>query len=512
MNKNYLNNLTRIELIQKISQLEALINNSRNSNDNLNENAGYSTTTEVSISKKLKKIKKEPKPFDFTKYKARRIALKFAYIGTNYHGLTSSIHDTVETVESHLLDALIKSKLIPARESFVTNWSRCGRTDKGVHSFDQVCSFYIRTNLPLDDSRLVDWPTKQEDEKKLVFREDALNPRKPQIESIDSTFIELPYISMINRLLPNDIRVIAWSPVSANFDARFSCVHRRYKYFFPKRDLNIEIMNKACKLFIGEHDWRNFCKFDVRLESVSFKREITECKVHPVGFEDIENLEEIDFKAFSKPTDFFVFVVKGNSFLWHQVRCMMAILFLIGEEKEDPSVISNLLDISQHPENSGKPLYPMASEASLVLVECGFDKEHFLWKTEDDIIHEPQKKSYQLNSDTHINCQEKILETFWNLLSESSIKTSILNSFVSNFNRNLNLSAILKKSELRGVHFNKGNYVPILSRQRCDSLDVRRKKGEDHKEKLKFQAETKAKKKGNPNLKRCINDTDNTIA
>jgi tRNA U38,U39,U40 pseudouridine synthase TruA len=30
--------------------------------------------------------------------------------------------------------------------------------------------------------------------------------------------------------------------------------------------------------------------------------------------------------------------VKGMAFLWHQVRCMVAILFLIGENLEEPEV------------------------------------------------------------------------------------------------------------------------------------------------------------------------------
>jgi tRNA pseudouridine38/39 synthase len=32
------------------------------------------------------------------------------------------------------------------------------------------------------------------------------------------------------------------------------------------------------------------------------------------------------------------FTVTGYAFLWHQIRCMMAILFLIGAGYESPSV------------------------------------------------------------------------------------------------------------------------------------------------------------------------------
>ena len=43
---------------------------------------------------------------------------------------------------------------------------------------------------------------------------------------------------------------------------------------------------------------------------------------------------------------------------------MMAILFLVGEGKEDPQVVESLLDIAQHP---GKPQYLMAPELPLLL-------------------------------------------------------------------------------------------------------------------------------------------------
>ena len=38
----------------------------------------------------------------------------------------------------------------------------------------------------------------------------------------------------------------------------------------------------------------------------------------------------------------------GTSFLWHQVLCIMAVLLLIGQDRENSSVIDYLLDISQH--------------------------------------------------------------------------------------------------------------------------------------------------------------------
>jgi tRNA pseudouridine38/39 synthase len=31
-------------------------------------------------------------------------------------------------------------------------------------------------------------------------------------------------------------------------------------------------------------------------------------------------------------------IIKGSAFLWHQVRCMVSVLFLIGQGLESPSV------------------------------------------------------------------------------------------------------------------------------------------------------------------------------
>ena len=46
-----------------------------------------------------------------------------------------------------------------------------------------------------------------------------------------------------------------------------------------------------------------------------------------------------------------------------QVRCMAAVLLLVGQGREDPSVIASLLDVSARP---CKPIYTLASEATLI--------------------------------------------------------------------------------------------------------------------------------------------------
>jgi tRNA pseudouridine38/39 synthase len=38
-------------------------------------------------------------------------------------------------------------------------------------------------------------------------------------------------------------------------------------------------------------------------------------------------------------------VIRGSAFLWHQVRCMMSVLFMIGRQDDDESVIDLLFDV-----------------------------------------------------------------------------------------------------------------------------------------------------------------------
>lgn len=170
--------------------------------------------------------------------------MKLYYLGWEYHGFTVQ-EDNSDTIEHHLFAALLKSCCIESRET--SNYHRCGRTDKGVSSFSQVISLDIRSRL--------------------------------EPENQDNLSEELPYCKILNRLLPTNIRCIAWYPVSFNFSARFDCKYRKYKYFFPKGNLDIDAMNRAVKYTIGNHDFRNICKMDVANGVTNFRRTIIDAKV-----------------------------------------------------------------------------------------------------------------------------------------------------------------------------------------------------------------------------------------
>ena len=88
---------------------------------------------------------------------------------------------------------------------------------------------------------------------------------------------------------------------------RFSTAHREYTYFIVQHgQLDIAAMQQSASYFVGEHDFRNFCKLD--LEHVkSFRRRILDFQVmemQPAG---------TDGRAL------YALHVKGTAFLWHQV-------------------------------------------------------------------------------------------------------------------------------------------------------------------------------------------------
>ncbi|RLU25664.1 hypothetical protein DMN91_001821, partial [Ooceraea biroi] len=291
------------------------------------------------------------KPFNFSRSHKRHILLKLYYLGWDYHGFTVQ-EDNNDTIEHHLFAALLKSCCIESRES--ANYHRCGRTDKGVSSFSQVISLDIRSRLePENQGNLLD---------------------------------ELPYCKILNRLLPTNIRCTAWCPVPPNFSARFDCSYRRYKYFFPRGNLNIDAMDKAVKYAIGDYDFRNICKMDVANGIVNFKRTIIDAKV------------SISTQSAAKCTgyDMCKLEITSQAFLWHQIRCLMGILLLVGQGKEEPEIILKLLDIETCPQ---KPQYNMAHEVPLNLWYCDYkDAQWFVDKTELTNIIKTLQQDWALNA------------------------------------------------------------------------------------------------------------------
>lgn len=166
-------------------------------------------------------------------------------------------------------------------------------------------------------------------------------------DEVNDAAKEIRYTHILNRVLPPDIRVLAWAAAEPSFSARFSCLERTYRYFFPHADLDLVTMNCAAQKYVGTHDFRNLCKMDVANGVVNFQRTILSAQVQLVGQSLAEERREEPFQLCQ-------FEVSGQAFLYHQVRCMMAILFLIGQGMEKPEIIDELLNIEKNPQ---KPQY-----------------------------------------------------------------------------------------------------------------------------------------------------------
>ncbi|KAI5296973.1 hypothetical protein KEM55_005326 [Ascosphaera atra] len=208
--------------------------------------------------------------------------------------------------------------------------------------------------------------------------------------------------------------MLAWCPhPPPGFDARFSCRERRYKYFFTQpaftptpgpmgfrksgRDasarnlregwLDIDAMRKAAKYLEGENDFRNFCKVDPSKQIKNHVRKIyyagierLDPKTSPLGYlaqKDFlpeQNSEEalLSGPPGSSTAEVYTFTVHGSAFLWHQVRQMVGILFLVGQGFEAPEIVLELLDVEKNPR---RPAYDLASDAPLVLWDTVFPDE-----------------------------------------------------------------------------------------------------------------------------------------
>ncbi|NXX41414.1 PUS3 synthase, partial [Tricholaema leucomelas] len=377
--------------------------------------------------------KRQQRPFDFGAHGRRHVALKIAYLGWGYQGFASQ-ENTTNTIEEKLFEALKKTRLVNDRQT--SNYHRCGRTDKGVSAFGQVISLDLRSNLS--------------EGKKLNGHGGGCRGEGEE---------ELRYTHILNRVLPADIRVLAWAPVDADFSARFSCLQRTYRYFFPCAGLDVALMNAAAQRFVGTHDFRNLCKMDVANGVLTFQRTIRSAAVTWVQ----------EGAGSSEPQDPFrlcQFEVTGQAFLYHQVRCMMAILFLIGQGMESPEVIDELLDVEKNPQ---KPQYSMAVEFPLVLYDCEF--ENLQWIYDRDV---------QEFNVTH-------LQQLW---ASHAVKTQVLRAMLQGLdaapvaaaNSPGNSTTILwgelkPPLQLQASSFMEGvrarTYKPLLARPRCQGLEAR---------------------------------------
>lgn len=327
----------------------------------------------------------------------------------------------------HLFRALQKVCLIESRET--SNYNRCGRTDRGVSAFSQVISIDIRSRFPFKDQ----------------LTEESING-------------ELNYCNLLNKVLPKEIRAIAWMPlITSNFSARFDCADRTYRYFFPRGELDVELMKEACKDLIGIHDFRNLCKMDIQHGVTNYIR-----RLHSVEIKLVTKGDPDDY-------DMLCLEINGTAFLWHMIRCIVGVLFLIGEKKESPDVIKELLDVEKNPK---KPQYSLANEVPLNLFFCNF---------KEDVAGEEDLPRYTNMANKWIFDEEALRSAIIDLQEHwcrENVKSTMIKQMLDELHSDYSEKFYdCPKISKQAASLNKDNqkqkYVKLEHRQKAPSLEER---------------------------------------
>ena len=175
-------------------------------------------------------------------------------------------------------------------------------------------------------------------------------------------------LPQFNEHLPQDIQLNSVQDVSANFNLIQSVTQKTYRYFFANaanfhpfasaflvnvsEELNWELMEEACQLFVGRNNFKGFCKPSVN--KTDYVREVLSAGIFTSN----------EFLGQFFPQEIYYFEITGTGFLHHQVRMMMSAVWQIGKGE---MVISEILRRFESSEVSEK--LPPAPANGLVLWE-----------------------------------------------------------------------------------------------------------------------------------------------
>lgn len=221
---------------------------------------------------------------------SKNYCLALAYDGSAYQGWQDHPERDVATIQ-----AAVNLGVSLFLGGDKTKVYAAGRTDKGVHATAQVIHF--NTNV---------------------------------VRKLNS------FIPGINHYLPTDIRIITANQVDEKFHARFKACKRTYHYIITSStypgwrhyayvlsDLpDIELMNQACELILGEHDfstWRS------------------------AGCGSSNAIRYIYQAKWSIKGDFIVFSITANGYLYNMVRNLIGLLLKIGYGKFPPTYMITCL-------------------------------------------------------------------------------------------------------------------------------------------------------------------------
>ncbi len=223
-----------------------------------------------------------------------RLRIDLAYDGSGFHGWARQLElRTVQAEVEQALDTVLRST--------GTSLTVAGRTDTGVHARGQVVHLDVAPESVLEAAGRSHEPPM-----------DALRRR-------------------LNGLLDPDVRILLVAEAAEGFDARFSAVWRRYVYRIADRPqlvdpltrgfvlarqhpLDLDAMNEASRLLLGEHDFAAFCR----------KR---------AGATTIRTLLDLHWER--DPAGLAIGTVRADAFCHNMVRSLVGCLIVVGEHRRD---------------------------------------------------------------------------------------------------------------------------------------------------------------------------------
>lgn len=223
----------------------------------------------------------------------RRILLRIAYDGTNYHGFQVQPNaETIEGVLNRELSRILKEDITVIGAS---------RTDAGVHALGNVAVFDTNAKIPGE---------------KVAY---ALNVSLPEDIKIQES---MEVAADFHPRYQETIKTYEYKIYNAKFP---SPQHRLYEHFTYYK-MDIERMQAAANYLIGEHDFKSFCSIHAEVENTV--RTIYDIKV--------ERLEDV-----------ITIRIMGNGFLYNMVRIIAGTLMDAGQAFWKPEYMKEILEAKE---------------------------------------------------------------------------------------------------------------------------------------------------------------------
>ncbi len=217
-----------------------------------------------------------------------RVKCIVSYDGSKFHGF--QVQNKERTVQGEIQKAL---KKINEKDVII---HASGRTDAKVHGVHQVFHFDTEKNLP-----------------------------------------EQQWKRAINHFMPNDIYILDAKYVDESFHSRYSAITKEYRYLLNTkeynpfqtnyiyqygRELDVELMQEAAQIFIGEHDFASFCTYDQYGNTIR--------TIYKIQITDNDGI--------------ITFQLIGNGFRRYMVRHIVGGLIQVGAKRISKEILLEMLE------------------------------------------------------------------------------------------------------------------------------------------------------------------------